>query len=654
MSRWEATGIVAVTEIVIHRCQLRIVRRGGWSWGPDPKRLVDDVIAMLPNVLAERLARLFPGEETREYSRPVQVRIRLHAGELAPMLGARTSDAPRPEAAHFEILERKVEAELRAALRIDLPLDVAGTPALQRLQPEAIGAPPVVSAAPEALTRCEGLLLSWAERGVLEQRLALIAEEQIVLWHDALWMDPGTPLVPATVMDPQAAEELERLIRTAVPPGDAGPQSRRRVRLLAGFTAAARLRVSPQSAALRAALDRYMPIPEPGDRPQPRVSPAVSPPNAIASGAGPASVLEQVARSGEESALPDAAARARPSSWEALVPCALPFLLLPPLARVDYLDAVAAALEASGLTAEAPLFAAALAHKVLDAPLRGWRRTPAALASAAAFTGRREPIPEQQIVDFARRIARHTSVLDAVIADALLSGHTPGTPLLLHSADMARGGPLLLLDCEGAFPIAWAPELATLLPHLRRLPSEAILVSAEGATPGLLAELEAAGLTWIADAPPTRGEQQRRIQQGTTFFGWTNSQRPSSSAMLGAGRRLMPASADAARLCAELLCARPAAVRAASSELDQSLLLAASMALGTIAWKLWRERGPTHPAQVLERFCDLGARVRFDDSTVAVILPLGRRHAELRDAGLLLPIRAVPWLGGRSVEFAGG
>lgn len=643
-----------MTEILIHHCSLRIVRRGGWSWGPDPKRLVDNVIAMLPNVLAERLAGLFPAHETREYSQPVRVRVRLSAGELSPVSGARTAGAPRAESAHFEVLERKVEAELRTALGIDLPLDVAGTPALQRLQPEPIGAPPVMSAAPGGLTRCQDLLLSWAERGVLEQRLALIAEEQIALWHDALWMDSGTSLVPATVMDPQAAEELERLIRTAAPLGDAGPQSRRRVRLLAAFTAAARLRVSPQSAALRAALDRYMPVPEPGDRPQARVSPAVSPPNAIASGVEPASVPEQVARAGEESALPNTASRARPSSWEALVPCALPFLLLPPLARVGYLDAVGAALEASGLTAEAPFFAAGLAHKVLDAPLRGWRRTPAALASAAVFTGRREPIPEQQIVDFARRIARHTSVLDAVIADALLTGHTAGTPLLLHGADMARGGPLLLLDCEGTFPIAWAPELATLLPHLRRLPSEVILVSAEGATPGLLAQLEAAGLTWIADAPPTRGEQQRRIQQGTTFFGWTNSQRPSSSAMLGAGRRLVTASADAARLCTELLRARPAAVRAASPELDQSLLLAAGLALGTIAWTLWRERGPTHPAQVLERFCDLGARVRLDDSTVAVILPLGRRHAELRDAGLLPSIRAVPWLGGRSVEFAGG
>ena len=37
-----------------------------------------------------------------------------------------------------------------------------------------------------------------------------------------------------------------------------------------------------------------------------------------------------------------------------------------------------------------------------------------------------------------------------------------------------------------------------------------------------------------------------------------------------------------------------------------------------------------------------------------VALPLGRRHQELLDHGLLAPVDGVPWLGGRRVEFGGG
>jgi hypothetical protein len=35
-------------------------------------------------------------------------------------------------------------------------------------------------------------------------------------------------------------------------------------------------------------------------------------------------------------------------------------------------------------------------------------------------------------------------------------------------------------------------------------------------------------------------------------------------------------------------------------------------------------------------------------------LPLGRRLQALDKAGLLAPVAAVPWLGGRRVEFGGG
>ena len=42
--------------IRIRHCRLRVVRHGGWSWGADPRRLVDQVTQRLPAWLAQALA----------------------------------------------------------------------------------------------------------------------------------------------------------------------------------------------------------------------------------------------------------------------------------------------------------------------------------------------------------------------------------------------------------------------------------------------------------------------------------------------------------------------------------------------------------------------------------------------------------------------
>ncbi|MGB5755586.1 MAG: hypothetical protein WBM50_01620, partial [Acidimicrobiales bacterium] len=40
-----------MTEVVIRRCTTSVVRRGGWSWGADTRRLVDGVVATVPEVI---------------------------------------------------------------------------------------------------------------------------------------------------------------------------------------------------------------------------------------------------------------------------------------------------------------------------------------------------------------------------------------------------------------------------------------------------------------------------------------------------------------------------------------------------------------------------------------------------------------------------
>ena len=94
--------------------------------------------------------------------------------------------------------------------------------------------------------------------------------------------------------------------------------------------------------------------------------------------------------------------------------------------------------------------------------------------------------------------------------------------------------------------------------------------------------------------------------------------------------------------------------RAAESPLARGMTLATAVALGTIAWTLWKDRESPDPLLALERFGDLSARVRIEADRVQVRLPLGRRSADLREHGLLTDIPRVPWLGGRFVEFTGG
>jgi hypothetical protein len=341
-------------------------------------------------------------------------------------------------------------------------------------------------------------------------------------------------------------------------------------------------------------------------------------------------------------------------SWEVKVDCSLPFLLLGPLFRLGYLEAATAVLEAARMTEDAPLLAAALAYKVLDPPERGWRRSPASVAAAAAFAGWQEAIAEAALVDFSRRIARHTGALDIVLADAVIAGHGCEEPVVLHGPGPETETGLLLVDTPGCFPLAYADLLEPLLAILRRLGAPVVMISGDSARPGLLRDLDQAGLAFVTDAPPTRHERWQRVRQGTKALGWTNSPDSGSQRILGAARKLAAACADAANLWQELAAVRPAAVRARSPALDRHLTVAAGVAMGIAAWEMWQGSATANPQKTLHRYSDLDARVRFDRTSVLVSLPLGRRHQELDKAGLLRPVTGVPWFGGRRLEFSGG
>jgi hypothetical protein len=326
--------------------------------------------------------------------------------------------------------------------------------------------------------------------------------------------------------------------------------------------------------------------------------------------------------------------------------CALPFLLLGPLAQTGYLTALGPTLQPVGLQEHAAVFATALAYTVLGPLERAWRRQHEDLVTAAAFAGLGTPLPAQALTEFARVAGPALPALDAVVTRALAEGHTPGEPLVLVAVGERADGGLLLFDREGLFPVAWAETVARLVTAWRMFGSPPILVAPTAV--GALRGLADADASFVVATPPARTECWRRLPPHRL---WTNSDDP-ALARHAAGYR--QATDLAAGLIQALAAERAAVPLAASPALGRSLLLAAGLGLGTLAWTLWREREPTDPLLALERFADLSARVSFEPDHVRVRLPLGPRHSDLSVHGLLADVPGVPWLGGRVVEFSGG
>jgi hypothetical protein len=328
------------------------------------------------------------------------------------------------------------------------------------------------------------------------------------------------------------------------------------------------------------------------------------------------------------------------------VASALPFLLLGPLAQVGYLSALAPALQPVGLESQTAAFATALAYTVLGPLERGWRRQPEDLAAAAAFAGLGAPVPGPALTEFARVAGPALPALDAVVTRALAEGHTAGEPLVLAGAGERADDGLLLADVEGMFPIAWTDTVAALLPAWRACGSPPLLVAPAAA--GALRGLADAGASFVVAAPPARGDRWKRLPHRL----WTNDRDGRALPRYASGYQ--QAVDLAAGLIRGLAAGRAAVPLAAGPALGRSLLLAAGLGLGALAWTLWRQREATDPLLAQERFADLSARVSVEPDRVRVRLPLGPRHSDLSVHGLLADVHGVPWLGGRVVEFSGG
>jgi len=546
-------------EVVVHRCVVRVVRRGGWSWGPDPRGLVQRAIEALPDLLAEEFDEILAGDGPDvEITEPVRLSVRL---SVRP--------SSRPGGGGDVLASASVVLEPTGSIPVPVPVasPVDGSADPSTSDPPGGLAVPVRTMPPPTPTALFGEL---AERGELAAVLALLPDETLRVYLSALL--PASP-APSVVGD--VAAELAR------------PRS---------------LPSPPSTLDEVAELVRSLPPHE------------------------------------EERSVPAATETPVGVVGETRVCAALPFLLAGPLARTGYLDAIGPALSGVDSLADAPLFAAALAYKVLGAPERGWRRTPHDNAAAAAFAGL-DSVPD--LTEFAQRVRPALPVLDGVLALSLCRGHDPADPLLVTGVDDG----LLLVDAQGMFPVAWAPSVAGLLPHWVACGRPPVLVCDSPLPTSSLRDLAGAGVRFVTNVRPLRGDPVARLPWRTPL--WTSGD---LSPRLAAE---LPVHAERVADLVEILFVAHRAVPRADGALDRSVSLAASLSLGMLAWQLWPKQTPD-PVLALTRFADLEARVEYRPESVRVKLPLGRRHTDLWQGGALTDVPNVVWLGGRTLTFSGG
>jgi len=640
-----------VTEIVIHRCTLRLVRRNGWAWGGDPRRLLAGAVQALPGLIASRLGELLPEGAEVEIAAPVRIRLPLRLNELIALgkSGETANSAAEPSALmrHLDDALRNTIAELTGTFATETEV-IEDTNHLEadsviHATGESGWAPPVLR-----------IMTSWWQEQVLAERLLSFSLTALQAWHDNI-VGMASAISPEKI-EP-ADEELKALAQRILAeplPVAAGRARTLTQRLLILAAVAAIHRIAPSDARQQRLLSALCPLGQEDTQPSlpakavDDTTPDLSqqrPTPTPRLGQAPAHLARTVA------AVPH---HSKAIEFELHVQSALPFLLLGPLARIGYLDTLHATLEAAGLSDQLPCFPMLLSRKALDPPQRGWRFSPASVATSAALAGLLEPIPEPAVADFARLFAPHVSPLDGLVCNKLVEGHRKGMPLILIRADMGSERGLWLLDNEGLLPLSWSSEAAPLFRHLARMQGDIVLVPADSAQPEILTQLDDAGFSFITDAPPTRDEHWRKLTGTGPERNWTNAPRTKESTLLKAAANLGSVAVEAQAAWQELAIARPAVVVQSDPTVERSLTLAAAFALGMLAWTLWRERETTTPLLALERFGDLDARVRFTRDTVQVHLPMGRRYQDLLDHGLLADVRHIPWLDGRPLQFSAG
>lgn len=366
-----------MTDVVIRKLRLNVVRHGTFFWGEDPKALARRVMGVLGPMLEARFSELDEEGADLEITEPVRCTLRLSGSQ---------------------VLAAGITSE-REWLSIRRSLDEAIAPALRRAMSspsrprEGARAAAQRSAPPKRRTSALATLMPIHLLGQLQTHLQRSRGAVLQSLHDELWVHaPGT-----VVAEPSAADlaELERLLVAIAQELNAtGPvktkQQQQRRRLVAAVRCAAELGLTPLSNGARRTAERVFPL-GPGlpDEPAAGFVPGASgAASRVATHAGSAPADSAVAESEVSPAAPDGQKRGRTQPAGAPVEVQLlPLLVAAALDRAGALDAFAEAVAPREQPLDLPLLVAAFALALGPKPRRGWLHEPATLARAAASAG---------------------------------------------------------------------------------------------------------------------------------------------------------------------------------------------------------------------------------------------------------------------------
>jgi len=616
----------AARDVIIRRARVHVVRRGGWSWGADTQALINSVKRALPALLSHIIEHsALQSVAESEITTPVKVRVSLRLADFVRL----AAHGGANEASEVDARIVKAIADLSSIASVLGSAAPSAASERERSAEQSVDQDdrrshePAISAQVDRSARALLLMLrQWERDGDLMQRCSTLPSALLTPWLEHLraqW-----PTSNLGVKQPSEAQ-LDRILqqvqdeRVLLPAGEQLTLVRRVILAVRLFAASADR--SQAQRLLAATLQQQ----SASDSAVARIS--ERDPSEADDGRSRTETLPAAVTVATH-AIPSQSATSREFAID--IPSALPFLLLGPLSKIGYLDALQVASNVAG-GSELPIaFAAALAYKVLQPPQRGWYREAAQRHTAGAFAGIARIPEDQEIAAAAHALRTQTPLFDQLIAANLIQGHRADAPWLLCVDERQS---FILFDADGLFPVAvGTPQaLATSI-----APSGSPLYVARGAaTASAFEVLDGLQIPYVSRSRiSSHGAHQGRMRV---------------LAERGEDRCERAMAAWHAIRFDRLILRQPA-----DAAMDTSLTLAASLALGTIAWTLWREREATDPLLALERFDDLDARIHSTATTLHVRLPLGRRFWDLRDHGLLADVREVPWLDGRVVTFGAG
>ena len=490
------------------------MRRGGWSWGPDPQRLIHVATAALPRLIDEALSHLLENVPTDLHIERLSVRL----GPAAAAVVDNPLGPPSPAA---------VDA-LRAAIVRQL------RPQLPHVASTVVEHPAEVLRTPELLPEIEPcdfarVIVGWCKDGSLQARLAWFSLPALQAWESAL-LD-GLPQQSRDDLDIvyELPVSLHALMAKPLAEGD-----RPRALLLLRLVLAAELLTAHAgnvpASDLHRLLERVLPAP-------PVIPSSSGTARADAPGLPPPrddQLLDPPGGPQHPADVPKAHPMIRPSSIrgasspiDTRVCSALPFLVLGILHRMGYLRTLSAALAVADATPLAAAYASALAYKLLRAPESGWRRDPESLHAAATFAGLTAPLEEKTLRTFERQAGTHLTPLDGDIVASLRAGYDARNPLLVQRVDRVY----LCFDTLGMFPVAFAADCGEIASLLTSFAPAVVFADAATISSPLIECLERNSCAFVTDAQPGRGDQWRSLDRRRQH--WTGGSRPASAALRG-------------------------------------------------------------------------------------------------------------------------